>query len=368
MMKFVAARSEILTRLESVSGAVAPKNVKPILSGIYFSMKDESTVKLVATDLETAITTELKPKQIDGSCNFVIDARLVLEIVRNLPEGEVIFETEETNMVIRMGSARFTLPTMDPDDFPDIEPATGGLDFTVSVSSVELMVERVIFCAARDEFMRNLNSVYWEFDDGYLRLVAADGFRMALSEGRIDLNIDDHFLLTLKSMRDLQNSLKAAMSDVMKITYDGSRVQFSFDGTEIVTKVVDAEFPDYRKVLPKSFKARVVVPTETFSDAVRRASIAARLGSDSVKFEIDDEQFKIIARSPDHGESVEVIGANKEGDNIVIAFNPRFLSESVKKIDSDSVELNFVDSNSPLQMNPVDVQGYTYIIMPIRLI
>ncbi len=206
-----------------------------------------------------------------------------------------------------------------------------------------------------------------EFDDGYLRLVAADGFRMALSEGRIDLNADDHFLLTLKSMRDLQNGLKAIMSDVMKITYDGSRVQFSFDGTEIVTKVVDAEFPDYRKVLPKSFKARVVVPTETFL-MLLKASIAARLGSDSVKFEIDDEQFKIIARSPDHGESVEVIGANKEGDNIVIAFNPRFLSESAKKIDSDSVELNFVDSNSPLQMNPVDVQGYTYIIMPIRLI
>ncbi|WP_214078156.1 DNA polymerase III subunit beta [Mesotoga sp.] len=367
-MKFVVARSEILTRLESVSGAVASKSVKPILSGIYFSMKDESTIKLVATDLETAITTELKPKHIDGSCDFVIDARLVLEIVRNLPEGEVIFETEETNVVIRLGSAQFTLPTMDPGDFPDIEAAAGGLDFTVSVSSVELMIDRVIFCAARDEFMRNLNSVYWEFDDGYVRLVAADGFRMALSEERIDLSIEDHFLLTLKSMRDLQNSLKAAMSDIMRVVYDGSRVQFFFDGTEIVTKVVDAEFPDYKKVLPKSFKARVVLPAVTFSDAVRRASIAARLGSDSVKFEINDEEFKIIARSPDHGESIEVIKTSKEGDNIIIAFNPRFLSEAVKKVDSEMVELNFVDSNSPLQMNPVDIQGYTYIIMPIRLI
>ena len=367
-MKFVAARSEILTRLESVSGAVAPKSVKPILSGIYFSMKDDSTVKLQATDLETAITTELRPKHIDGRCDFVIDARLVLEIVRNLPEGEVVFETEDTNVIIREGSARFTLPTMDPDEFPIVEPTSGGLEFTVSVSSIELMIDRVIFCAAMDEFMRNLNSVYWEFEDGYLRLVAADGFRMALSEERIDLSIDDHFLLTLKSMKDLQNSLKAAMSDLLKVTYDGSRVQFLFDGTEIVTKVVDAEFPDYKKVLPKSFKARLVLSTEVFSDAVRRASIAARLGSDSVKFEIDDEQFKIVARSPDHGESIEILDANKEGDNIVIAFNPRFLSESAKKIDSDTVELNFVDSNSPLQMNPVDVQGYTYVIMPIRLI
>ncbi|RAM61275.1 hypothetical protein DS66_06985, partial [Mesotoga sp. SC_3PWM13N19] len=81
-----------------------------------------------------------------------------------------------------------------------------------------------------------------------------------------------------------------------------------------------------------------------------------------------DEEFKIIARSPDHGESIEVIKTSKEGDDIIIAFNPRFLSEAVKKVDSEMVELNFVDSNSPLQMNPVDIQGYTYIIMPIRLI
>ncbi|HNR79915.1 MAG TPA: DNA polymerase III subunit beta [Mesotoga infera] len=367
-MNFVVERNEILTRLEAVSGAAASKTVKPILSGIYFSVKGESIVQLTATDLETAIKTEVKAKHIDGQDGFVVDAKVALEIVRNLPEGEIIFEIEETNLIIRAGKSRFTLPTMDPEEFPDVETTTGGVEFVVSVSAIELMIDRVIFCAARDEFMRNLNGVYWEFEGGFLRLVAADGFRMALAEERIDVSVDDHFLLTLKSMRDLQNSMKSAMSDEMKIVYDGSRVGFYFDGTEMVSKVVDAEFPDYKRVLPKSFKSRVRLYTSNLSDAVRRASIAARLGSDSIKLDIKDELLRIIARSPDHGEAIEEIEGKKEGDNLVIAFNPRFLSESLRKIDTEEVELNFVDSNSPLQINPIDVQGYTYIIMPIRLI
>lgn len=367
-MKFAVQRSEILTRLESVSGAVASKNVKPILSGIHFSVAGELAIQLKATDLETSIKTEVKVNHIDGTGAFVVDARVMLEIVRNLPDGEIFFEIEETNLVVRSGKSRFTLPTMDAAEFPPIEPAKGGVEFSVSVSAVELMIDRVMFCAARDEFMRNLNGVYWEFESGFLRLVAADGFRMSLAEERIDLNIEDHYLLTLKSMKDLHNSMKSAMSDQMRVVYDGSRVGFYFDGTEMVSKVVDAEFPDYRRVLPKSFKTRVVLKTSAFSDAVRRASIAARLGSDSVRFDIKDESFRIIAKSPDHGEAIEQLEGNKEGDDIIIAFNPRFLAEAARKIDTDEAELNFVDSGSPLQLNPIDVQGYTYIIMPIRLI
>jgi len=216
--------------------------------------------------------------------------------------------------------------------------------------------------------MRNLNGIYWELQGGYLRLVAADGFRLALAEEKIESDVEDRFLLTLKSMKDLQSSIKTALSDDLRIIYDGAKVGFYFDGIEMIARVVDAEFPDYRKVLPKAFKTRVVANTTVLSDAIRRASIAARLGSESVKIELKGESIKLIAKSPEHGESTEELDVKKEGDDILIAFNPRFLADSIKKIDTEEVELNFVDSNSPLQMNPVDVEGYLYIIMPIRLI
>ncbi len=140
---------------------------------------------------------------------------------------------------------------MDPEEFPDVDTTTGGVEFSVSVSAIELMIDRVIFCAARDEFMRNLNGVYWEFEGGFLRLVAADGFRMSLAEERIDVSVDDHFLLTLKSMRDLQNSMKSPMSDEMKIVYDGPG-GLLLDGTEMVSKLSTPIFPTTRES-PKIF-------------------------------------------------------------------------------------------------------------------
>lgn len=367
-MRFSIPRNEFLTRLESVSTAVASKTVKPVLSGILFKTTENSKLELVATDLETSIKTYVQPSEISGTGQFVVDAKVLLEIMRNLPDGKVFFDFQDTNLVIRMEKSRFVLPTMSGEEFPEVEPAQGGWELETSVTALEIMIDRVLFCAAKDEFMRNLNGVYWELEGGYLRLVAADGFRLALAEEKTSQNLEDHFLLTLKSMKDLQSSIKTAGSDDMKIVYDGTRVGFYFDGTEMVARVVEADFPDYKKVLPKAFKTRVVANTSSLSDAIRRASIAARLGSDSIKIEIREDNMKLVAKSPDHGESSEELEIKKDGEDLIIAFNPKFLLEATKKIDTEEAELNFVDSNSPLQMNPVDVEGYLYIIMPIRLI
>ncbi|MCD6160228.1 MAG: DNA polymerase III subunit beta [Kosmotoga sp.] len=367
-MRFSIERGEILSRLESVASAVAQKTVKPVLSGVLFKATTEGKIELLATDLETAIKAVTTPVHIDGEGAFVVEAKVILEVIRNLPSGEIIFELQDNNLIVRVEKSKFVLPTISPDQFPEIEPTRGGIEIETSVTVLELMIDRVIFCAAKDEFMRNLNGIYWELQGGYLRLVAADGFRLALAEEKIESDVEDRFLLTLKSMKDLQSSIKTALSDDLRIIYDGAKVGFYFDGIEMIARVVDAEFPDYRKVLPKAFKTRVVANTTVLSDAIRRASIAARLGSESVKIELKGESIKLIAKSPEHGESTEELDVKKEGDDILIAFNPRFLADSIKKIDTEEVELNFVDSNSPLQMNPVDVEGYLYIIMPIRLI
>ncbi len=367
-MEFSIKKSDILSKLETVSSAVASKTVKPVLSGILFRVVDEKKIELVATDLETSIKTFIKPVTLDGDGAFVVEAKVLLEIARSLSEGTISFNIEENNLIIEMGQSYFTLPTMDASEFPEISPTEGGIKLETSVTNLELMIERSIFCAAKDEFMRNLNGIYWELEDGYLRLVGADGFRLALVEKKIDTDVEDHFLLSLKSMKDLQTSIKNASSDKMLIEYDGSRVGFYFNDTEMIARVVDAEFPDYKKVLPKAFKTKIVVDSKDFTDAVKRTSITARLGSESVKLEIAEDTMQLLAKSPEHGEAKEELKVKKDGEDLTIAFNPKFLMESMKNIDTDETELNLVDSNSPLQMNPVDVEGYLYIIMPIRLI
>ncbi len=368
-MKFTLERSDLLPRLETVGMAVAPKTVKPVLAGILLRISDEGEIILMATDLESSVKTRINATVFEGeAASFVVEASLFMEIVRNLSEGKIRFTLEATNFNIDQGKSHFLVPTMSAEDYPDFDSMSAGTSLTESLTALELMIDRTLFCAARDEFMRNLNGIYWEFEGDYFRLVAADGFRMALSESRIENGLDERFLLSLRSMKNLHNAMKSAKSDQIAIVFDGSRVGFSFDDTEIVARIVEADFPDYRKVLPKAFKTRVKVETRAFLDVLRRSSIAAKFGSDSIKIELVDGQIILMSSSQDHGESVDELTVEKDGEDLTIAFNPRFLSEAMKKVDTEQTELSFVDAGSALQINPIGVEGYIYIVMPIRLI
>jgi len=181
-------------------------------------------------------------------------------------------------------------------------------------------------------------------------------------------NFVGSFLLSLNSMKDFASSVRMASSDELLLRFDGRRVGFSFDGTQMIVRVVDAEFPNYKTVLPQEFRTRIVVEKNTFIEALKRVSIAARLGSETVKLEVGDEVMKVSARSSDRGEAVEEIEVKKDGEDMIIGFNPRFLLEACQHVDTENVELNFKDSNGPVQINPVDVEGYLYIVMPVRLV
>lgn len=365
-MRFSVEKNEFNPVLNSVLSVVPQKSIKPVLEGVLFKVED-GNLTLEATDLETAIKIKDIQVNADGVAEFVVGAKMLTEIVNNLPSGEVVFEYTKPNLTIRARKSKFTLPTMSADDFPEIKSVRkGAWSIETSITALELMIDRTLFCAAKDVFIRNLNSVNWEFTSGKLRLVAADGFRMGLIEEKVIGSIEESFLLTLKSMKDIKSSFKNAKSDDIKIVYDGSRVGLYFNNTEMVVRVVDADFPDYERVIPKNIKTKIIVNKQEFIDAVRRASIVSKLSADSVKLSTKGNTMSIFARN-ENGEATEEIEAFKDGEDILIAFDPKFLIEAAKKIGSEKIELNFVDADSPLKMVPFDNDNYMYIIMPIRL-
>ncbi|MCD6443365.1 MAG: DNA polymerase III subunit beta [Thermotogae bacterium] len=364
-MRLVVDRDVLEEAVSITSKASSTKSADPILTGIL--MKYDGKLKLFATDLEIGLAHEMDVLEGEGSGGFVIDAKLINEIVKNLPENSVEMIYDSGILEIKSGKSRFRLNTIPPDDFPDFSPAEGGTSIELPCDTVKEMMEKVIFCAATDEFMKNLNGIFWEFEDGFFRLVAADGFRLGLVEERIDgFGESLSFLLSLKSMKDMVKVLSGCDGN-FTLTFDGSKVSFAFDNTKMVVRIVDAEFPDYRRVIPSGFTTKLLVDRLALREALRRVSITAKFGSEGVKFDIKDEIMTIESRSQDYGEAYEELEIEKEGQDIVVAFNPKFLLDSLQKIESDSVELNLIDPSRPLQMNPPDVMGYLYIIMPLRL-
>ncbi len=366
-MKIIVEASELSNKISIVSKTVPSKTIKPIMACILFDVSQNGTY-LHATDLETGVKARLECEP-DTEGKFAVDAKILYEIVKTLPtEGKIQLNLSSNLLSLECGRSKFRVPTMDPSEFPEVSLPSGGYALNIEAKTLSEMIERVIFCAAKDEFMRNLNGVFWEIGNGFLRLVASDGFRLALAEERLSAQSESSFLISLKSMKELESILSNCSETTITIQYDGKRLSLSTPNIETVMRVVEIEFPDYKKVLPKAFKSKVILPKNDLIEALRRTMVIAKRGSESVKVEVSEDTLSLSSRSPDSGEMNEEIPARKEGEDIVAAFNPIFLMEALRHIHTDEVEFNFVDSTSPLQVNPLNVEGYLYIVMPIRIV
>lgn len=366
-MKIVVEANELSNKISVVSKTVPSKTIKPIMACILFDVSKEGAY-LNATDLETGVKARLECES-DDEGRFAVDAKIFHEIVRTLPtEGKVQLSFSSGLVTLECGRSKFRIPTMDPSEFPEISLPAEGYALNIETKTLTEMIEKVIFCAAKDEFMRNLNGVYWEIGNGFLRLVASDGFRLALTEERLPTQNESSFLISLKSMKELQSILESCSETSITIHYDGRRLSLSTPNIETVMRVVEIEFPDYKKVLPKAFKSKVILSKNDLIEALRRTMVIAKRGSESVKIDLGEDTLTLSSRSPDSGEMNEEVPVRKEGEDIIAAFNPLFLMEALRHIHTDEVEFNFVDSTSPLQINPMNVEGYLYIVMPIRIV
>jgi len=365
-MKIVVDRLKLENAVSIASRAVASKTVKPVLSGILFEINEK--LNLYSTDMEMGLKHSVTLDEPgDSGFKFVLDAKLISDIVKSLP-GEKLDISFDGNIVeIKSEKSVFKLNAMSADEFPEFIPAQNGFKIVLNSETVKNMMEKVTFCASTDEFMRNLNGVFWEFDGPYLRLVAADGFRLGLVEESIENEENFSFFLSLKSMKELQRILDSAIDTDFEMIYDGTKVGFKLDDTQIVVRIVDTEFPDYKKVIPTGFSTKIIADKNELREAIKRAAITARFGDDSIKFNIFDNTMHIESKSQDYGEAHEELEVEKDGQDMIVAFNPKFITDAIQRIESENVELNFLDPSKPLQINPPEVLGYLYIIMPLRL-
>ncbi len=367
MARIAVDMKELSDKISIVSKVVPTKVIKPILGCVLFDLTEKG-VHLLASDLETSVKAKLNCEY-EGFGKFAVDAKVLYEVVKTLPnDAGATLELTPSSLSIECGKSKFRLSVVDPSDFPEASIGATGVSFEIEANLLYNMIERVIFCAAADEFMRNLNGVYWELGNGFLRLVASDGFRLALAEQRLPIQSEMGFLLSLKSMKELMNVTHSCGEKNLLFEYDGKRVGIIAADVETVVRIVEVEFPDYKRVLPKAFKTKVVVSTNDLVEALRRTMVIAKRGSESIRIEAMENVLVLSSRSPDYGEVNEEIEARKEGEDIIAAFNPKFLIEALRHIETEEVEMNFIDSTSPLQMNPLDVEGYLYVVMPIRIV
>ena len=363
-MRFSCDNTELNASLSVVSRALATRSPKPILEGILFESCDEG-LRLTCTDLALGIQTVI-PATIEEEGRVVLPGKLLCEVVRKLPGGQVQFTVNDRlQATIRCASSRTSLTGLDPVEYPELPPVSGQ-SFSMSQGLLRDMIGRTIFAIAVDESRPILTGCLLEIEREQMRVVALDGFRLALrSEPVNGPERDVSAVVGGKVLGDIAKILSDT-DDPVSLCFSRSHVQMNVDKTHIVARLLEGEFIRYRQILPQEWQSRVTVRRDELSSAIDRASLIAREGkSNLVRFKIDGETMEIASNS-ETGDTQETLSVDTQGKDLTIAFNVRYITDVLKALSDDEVVMRFNSNVSPCVLCPVEGESYLYLVLPVR--
>jgi len=373
-MKLSCTQENLNKGLNIVGRAVATRTTLPITNNVLLAT-DDGRLKLVATNLEMAITCWLGAK-IEEEGTITVPARLLTEFVSSLPNDTIDIQLSPQTKTLGLKCARFEarISGVDAKDFPPIPSVDDGVKTTVEVETLRQGINEVVFAAATEESRPVLTGVSARFENESLVLAAADGFRLAVYELPITTAVSQktEVIIPAHTLAEL-NRLIADQEEPVDITLNPnkSQVLFCLQNINLVSQLIQGTFPNYSQLIPQSYTTRVIVNINDFLQATRTASIFARDGSGIVRLmvtpggEASPGKLAVSARSEEIGDDVGEIDATVEGDESKIAFNGKYLTDVLSVLHESQVALEITNPSSPGLIRPVGTDNYTHVIMPM---
>jgi DNA polymerase-3 subunit beta len=363
-MKIVCQRDELSQKLGVVSRAVSARASVQILSGVLLRA-EAGRLHLAATDMELSLRSSLEA-QIEGEGAVVVPGRLLVDLVRLLPESEVTIEhgADESVLHVTCGPSSATLNTYAAEDFPRLPDLDTVGTFTVGRESMLGTISRVARSASRDESRPVLTGILVRFEGGKLVMAATDSYRLSVKETELEGDVPE--LEAIIPARALSELARIAQSgDTIELGVHENQVVFAADDVWLTTRRIDGQFPNYKQLLPETFEHDVSLPRGEVLDVVRRVGVMVQRTS-PIQLRFADGELTVFARTQDVGEAKESLPAQFSGEPLEIGFNAEFLREGIESIAADEIQLRLI---SPLR--PAVIEGGaddpTYLIMPIRL-
>jgi DNA polymerase III subunit beta len=363
-MKIVTRKDELAQKLGVIARAVSTRASVQILSGVLLRAEG-GRLHLAATDMELSLRSSLEA-QIDGEGSVVVPGRLLVDLVRLLPDSEVTIEhrADESVVHVTSGSSTSTLHTYAADDFPRLPDLDTVGTFTVERSSLLDTVARVARSASRDESRPVLTGILVRFEPGKIVMAATDSYRLAVKETIVEGTLPElEAIIPARALQELGRIATGA--DELQLGLQENHVVFGADGTWLTTRRIDGQFPNYRQLLPEQFEHVLPMPREETLDVVRRVSLMAQRNS-PLRLRFADGELTVSAITQDVGEARESLPAPYNGDAMEIGFNAEFLRDGLDSVDSDTVKFKLISPLRPAVLEG-EADDYVYLIMPIRL-
>jgi DNA polymerase III subunit beta len=366
-MKVVCGKDELAEKLGVVGRGVSTRTSVQILAGIMVRAAG-GRLHLSATDMEISVRDSLEA-QVEEEGAVVVPGRLLVDIVRLLPAGEVTLEHRADEGVARLtcGSASYQLNTYAAEDFPrlpEIEPESA---FTVEREAFLDTISRVGRSASRDESRPVLTGILVRFEGDKLVMAATDSYRLSVKETTLPTGpgLELEAIVPARALQELARVGHNAESDSVEVGVQENQIVFGVDGVWLTARRIDGQFPNYKQLLPEQFDAEVQLPREELLDVVRRTGLLAQRKS-PLRLRFAEGELTVSAQTQDVGEARESLPVGYDGEAMEIGFNAEFLRDGLESVTDDTVRIKLI---SPLRPGLLHGENddFLYLIMPIRL-
>ena len=373
-MKINVERGAFLKALSHVQSVVERRNTIPILSNVMIEAA-KGELKLTATDLDIEIV-ETIPSDVLRNGAATAPAHMLYDIVRKLPDGAQVqaelLTAEGGRLAVSAGTSRFELACLPKEDFPQM--ASGALPhrFRLAADDLKRLIQKTRFAISTEETRFYLNGIYLhaakEGKTHALRAAATDGHRLArfeldLPEGAADM---PGVIVPRKTVNELQRLLDDA-DGAIEISLSDTKIQFTFNGLELTSKLIDGTFPDYQRVIPAGNDKVLSVESKEFAQSVDRVSTISADKTRAVKLHIAKEKVTLSVVNPESGTATEELGANYSASPIEIGFNARYLLDITSQMEGKEVRFLLSDAGSPTIIEDTEDSRTLYVLMPMRV-
>jgi DNA polymerase-3 subunit beta len=371
-MEFKILQEEFVKGLYRAQSVVEKKGTMPILLNVLIEAQDAG-ITITATDLEIGLK-EFHHAEILKFGKTTISAKKLYEVIKELPEKNISVRVKENHWIeIKSGKSTFNVMGISADSFPSLPTYEEDGFISVETKILKEMVEKTLFAVSLDESRYNLTGVYFvkkeESEDKEFRMVATDGYRLSMIDrlfGEEVEGLNKGVILPKKGLVEI-NKLLEEEGPSVGVKLKGNNFIVKKDKVVIIMRLLDAEFPDYRQVIPPQTKRHIKMKRNQILESLKRVSILSVEKTRGVKFQFSADILELSSYNPEFGEAKEEIGVDYQGENLTVGFNSRFVLEVLNILKSEEVVFDIEDSVSPAIIRASNDEKHTCVIMPMRI-
>lgn len=364
-MKIICSKTELMKGVSIVAKAVPSKTTMPILECILIDATTDS-IKLTANDMELGIQTVIAGTIAERGM-IALDARLFSDIVRKLPDNDITIESHDNlQTTITCEKAKFDIASKLADEFsflPDIEK-----DVTIEISQFTLkeLIRQTIFSISDNDSNKMMGGELFEIKNNILRVASLDGHRISIRRVELNSEVEDKSLVVPgKTLIEISKILSGELESIVRISYTNNHIVFEFDDTIVVSRLLEGEYFKIDQMLSSDYETKVRINKREFLSSIDRATLFVKEGDKKpIIITIGDESMELEIKSQ-MGSMDESIAITKEGKDLKIGFNPKFLIDALRVIDEEEITIYLMNAKAPCFIKD-EKESYVYLILPVN--